>query len=258
MKELTAVTFLALASSTATADYRGEIGALYSKIDGGLLDVDTLAVGGEFHFSSVSTDTHPLAEAAFLERSNNISVAHQIMDQDFLEIESTAATLEFYIPQAMLYLAPFYVHNSLQVENRVNLINGADNEWDSSDWGVSVGLTPIEGLRISTTWTDEVDYEINFDAKYVLKLANDTAVNLEIGYAEGQEDDFTAGDDIVTAGIDYYFDRSFSVGFAVTDHAETEYEIRAQKFFTDYFNVLVAYQNADNVDGWVIGAAFRF
>ncbi|MBC6907046.1 putative porin [Saccharophagus sp. K07] len=243
MKKLSAAILLALASTTVMADYQAEGTVTYLSADN---DVDLFTLGGVYHFNTVSTDSHPLAEAAFLERSNNVSLTLGKKSMDAGDQDTAIAAVEIYIPEAMLYIAPFYRYDKYKPDGGVNS--------SENDWGVRIGLTPIEGFRVATTWSDEVDYELNFDVKYVLKLANDTALNLEFGFAEALE----GGDDLVSAAVDYYFNRTFSVGLGIEDQYDTIYELRTRKFFTDSFSAFASYYNADDADAWKIGASLRF
>jgi hypothetical protein len=248
MKKLGGAIALALASSVAAADYRAEIGAAYTDIDG---EVDILAVAGELHFSPVSTATHPLAEAAFLEKSSSVSLTYAQSDTDYVEAEAITGGLEFYIPQAMLYVAPFYVYSSYDAEEYAE---GSEN-----DWGVTAGLAPFEGFRVTTTWSDEVDYELNFAIKQVVKLAGEQAINAEFAFTKASDEDgFEESDDIIQAALDYYIDHTFSIGIELANAEDTSYGFRTQKFFTENFSALAAYYTADEADSWLIGASLRF
>jgi len=242
IKKLSAALALAFTTTAATADYRAEVGAAYFDFDG----AEAIAFAGEFHFKPVETASHPLAEAAFLERSNNVSLLHSRTEIGPVDVNTTLAEVELYIPQAMLYLAPFYTHASAKF--------GGESA-SENDWGVTVGLTPMEGFRVTTTYADDVDYELNLDVKYVLGLANDTAINMEFGYADAPVSGMS---DTVSAAADYYFDRTFSVGIAVADAEDTVYGVRTQKFFTEMFSAFASYDKADDADQWMIGASLRF
>lgn len=242
MKKLSAALALALTTTAAAADYQGEVGVAYIDFDG----AETIAFAGEFHFQPVATASHPLAEAAFLERSNNVSLLYGRSEFGPVDVNTTLAEVELYIPQAMLYIAPFYTRSSTKF---------GGNSASDSDWGVTVGITPMEGFRVTTTYADEVDYELNFDVKYVLGLANDTAVNMEFGYADAPVSGMS---DTVSAAADYYFDRTFSVGVEIEDAEDTAYGIRTQKFFTETFSGFASYSKGDDADTWMIGASLRF
>jgi hypothetical protein len=255
MKKLSMTVTLALASTVAAADYRGEVAASYTKIE----KTDQHDVSGEFHFAPVATNAHPLAEAAFLERSNNISLAYQQTENHYLDTQKLTGRLEFYVPDLRLYVAPFYTDASSETKNRwlvseLGLQLAPNIKRSNYDWGVAIGLTPMEGFRVSTVWSDKVDYELNFDVKYVLKLANDHAINLEFGFFDAP----TGGDDYVSAAVDYYLDRTFSIGLQVEDQLDSSVKIRTRKFFAENFSAFASYLNSDDYDAWEIGASLRF
>lgn len=242
MKKLSAALALAFTTTAAAADYQGEVGVAYHDFDG----AEALEFSGEYHFQPVSTASHPLAEAAFLERSNNVSLRHTRREAGPTDTNSTTAQVEFYIPQAMLYVAPIYTHQS----SKSGGFSSSDN-----DWGVTIGVTPMEGFRVTTTYFDDADYELNLEAKYVLGLANDTAVNMEFGYADAPDSGMS---DTVSAAADYYFDRTFSVGAHIVDAEDTFYGVRTRKFFTETFSALAEITKADDDTHWKIGASLRF
>jgi len=242
MKKLSAALALALTAAAASADYQAEVGVAYFDFDG----AETIAFEGKYHFQPVATRSHPLVEAAFLERSNNVSLSHGRAEFGRVDVNTTRAEVELYIPDTMLYVAPFYTRTSTKY---------AGNSSSNNDWGVTVGITPLDGFRVTTTYADDVDYEFNFDVKYVLGLANNTAINMEFAYADAPH---SSMEDTVSAAADYYFDRTFSVGVEIVDAEDTAYGIRTQKFFTDTFSGFASYSKGDDVDTWAIGASLRF
>lgn len=245
VNKLSAVLALCAASCLASAEsYRGEVLAAYTDIDG---EEEVISVGGQFHFAAVNTDSHPLAEADFLEKSSNLSLLYGFSDFEGGNTDAALAQVEIYIPSAMLYIAPFYEYASISVDGF-----GSASE---NDWGTAIGVTPIDGLRIATTWSDEEDYELNLEAKYVVKLAGETALNFDLGYQESPDSEI---DDTISGAVDYYFDRSFSVGVELEDSFDTGFGIRTEKFFTNQFHVLARYFTIDDANIWTIGAAFRF
>lgn len=245
MKKLSAVLAISLTSGLTFAEpYRAEVFGAYSDIEG---EIDVFQLGGQYHFAAVNTDSHPLAEAAFLEKSNNLGLYYTYADFGGADTDDITAEVEIYIPSAMLYVAPFYSYSSYSVDD---LGSASEN-----DWGVTAGVTPIDGLRITTTWSDEVDYELNLDAKYVVKLSGENAVNLELTYAESPDAEL---DDSIGAAADYYFDRTFSVGAEILSEEETGFGIRTEKFFTEQFHAAARYFTVDEVDTWTIAAGFRF
>ncbi|MCR6653526.1 MAG: putative porin [Cellvibrionaceae bacterium] len=251
LKKFGAALALSVLTSAAVADYRAEIDAAYADLDDG--DKGNL-VSGRFHFSKVETSSHPLAEAAFLQRSNNIFLGRSQQDSTFLDTKETLGQLELYIPQAKLYIAPFYFHARYKFPDFWD--NSNDGEWNSvNDWGAHIGITPIEGMRISTTWLDEGDYELNLAMKYVMDIGDTNAINLELNFQEASDDEF---DDTLSVGMDFYFDQTFSVGAEIENQEDTSFGIRTRKFFTEQFSASASYHKYDNYNTMIIGASLRF
>jgi hypothetical protein len=245
LKSMGAALALAIVANTAAADYRGEVTAIYADLDDG--DKASL-ISGTFHFNNVKTDSHPLAEAAFLERSNNVMLMRGKTEyRNHVDVTSSYAVAEFYIPQAMLYVAPVYFYSDYNYEiGRRTSVN---------DWGAYVGLTLAEGLRISTLWMDDADYEFNLQMKYVVDVSASNTINVELDYVKAEDSD---EDDAIGVALDFYFDRTFSVGLELGYEEDASFGIRTQKFFTEQFSVLAGFRSYDEYDVWQIGAALRF
>lgn len=228
IKKLAAAIALTLGSTAAFAEnYRAEVGVGYIDID----DVgDAYGVFGEFHFQEVSTSGHPLEEAGFLEHSSNIFASY--LDSDLGDV--TTIGLELYLSN--FYIAPSYSEPS-----------EGDGEGQ-----VALGYA-TDGWRITTTVPEE-DYEANVDFKWVTALSGENFINLEAGYADGGD----GNDDVLNAALDYYFDRTFSVGAGIVDQEETDFVIRANKFFTGKIRAGLSYVNSDDGDTMAIDASIRF
>lgn len=245
LKKCGAALALSVLTSTAMADYRVDLDAVYADLGD---DAEGKAVSGRFHFNTVETDSHPLAEAAFLERANSISLAHIQQEIFIVDFKDTHAILELYVPQAMLYIAPFYVKSRAE---------SPYGQQSANDWGATIGITPIEGIRISTTWSDESDYELNLAMKYVMNIGDTKAVNLELHFQEASDEEFEA-DDTLGLGLDFYFDRTFSIGAEIRNQEDTAFGIRTRKFFTEQFSLAAGYLTVREQDAWSIGASLRF
>jgi hypothetical protein len=85
-------------------------------------------------------------------------------------------------------------------------------------------------------------------------LANDKAINLKFGFVDAP----TGGHDYASAAIDYYLDRTFSIGLQVEDQLDSSVKIRTRKFFAENFSAFASYLNSDDYDAWEIGASLRF
>ncbi|MGD8175705.1 putative porin [Marinimicrobium sp. ARAG 43.8] len=232
MKSLAVATVLAASSGLAVAaPYQAEVGASYTDVEHG---DGAFGMYGEFHFNPVQTRNHPLAEAAFLERSTNVYAA-AADDFDALTVGG-----ELYIPDTMFYVGA-----------RISRWDYGND--DDTTVYATLGLTPIDGLLVTTEFSDD-GYDANIAAKYVTSLGGGNFINLEGQYYDGDYDDY------VSVGADFYFDRTWSVGAAATDNfGDDQFTLRTEKFFTEYVSGRLAYTDSDFAgDTFTIGAAVRF
>jgi hypothetical protein len=221
-----------LSTQAFSASFQAEVGVAYADLDN-----DTTAIGirGIGYFEAVNTDKHPLAEAAFLEDASNVELMHVMGTNDEfdfdIDIDITALSLNYYIPNTDLFASAILMRTSVDA----GPIDDSEN-----DWGISAGYSPIDNLLIKTTYFDDIDYEINLDAKYVHKLVNDTAVNVEASYAKADIDD--------SFGIsaDYYFNNKMSLGARVVSVADTDFGIQGKVFLADNFFIGASYLNGDS------------
>ncbi len=229
-KSLALATAFAFSSGFAVADYQSEVGANYTDVEDG---DGAFGVYGQMHFSPVQTRNHPLAEAAFLERSTNVYAA---AGDDF---DSLTVGGELYVPDTMFYIGA-----------RVNRVDtGADDETTAY---ATLGLTPIDGLLVTTEFSED-GYDANLSAKYVTSLGGGNFVNLQGTY---QDSDF---DDMLSLFADFYFDRTFSVGAGYTDfYGNDQFTLRTEKFFTEEVSGNLAFTDTDFGNAFTIGAAIRF
>lgn len=239
-------------------------------------------ISGTYYFDGVSTRNHPLAEAAFLERSSNISLTHSRDrtrfrddlvvdlpngDVDFLgearfssTLAVTTVDVEFYIPNSI-----FYVGGGISEGKSRTRYSTIDAPYETgsytynpgSFWSARVGVTPVQGLLV---WSEffkdqELSDEWNINAKYVMDWSGN-ALNLEGSY------DYFYGYDSLSLAADFYFDRTFSVGVTYDYHEgdlwDDAYGLRARKFFTDKVAVEASYAKADNGDFYNVGVSLRF
>lgn len=246
LKTLSAAIAFALCSTAAMANtYQGEIGAHFGTIDAGEDDADVLGLSGEYFFDAVDTSNKPLAEAAFLQEAGGIHLSHSQIDADVAERTTTTLTVDHYFGDSIFYAGASYLNTDLT----------QDGEPDQSDdtWGVTAGITPVAGWLVTTTYWDNIDYELNLLSKYVTQLQGETALNFEVGYADGGD-----LDDTVSAGVDYYFNRKASLGVYTKSADETLTGIRGRYFFNEQFSAELNYSTIDSVDTTLIGARFRF
>lgn len=235
LKHLIATGLLCGSSVALAQSYQFEVGGGLTHVDPDAGNSDTQVYGhGRYHFTRVQTAQRPLAEAAFLARSSNAYV------RGYDDLDVIQAGAEFYIPDSIFYVAAEVT--------RVDYPGQARN----NDWGVKLGLTPIEGLLVWTGYYDEPGYDLNLHAKYVIDLGRNNAVNLEAGFVDYDEDNhaYLMGD--------FYFDRTFSAGVGYLDDGDDGYLIRTRKFFTEAISAEASYTKSDYADQLSLGASFRF
>ena len=247
IKTIGAAATLAFASSAAVAgSYQSEAGGYFEHTDFDDISANGREFGlaGEYHFSPVNIGDHPLAEAAFLNHSSHIYAGVNRFTQSSADLDTANLGIEFYVPDAMLYVAGEVIYQT----------NGDSD----TDFLVAVGLTLLEGLLARATYQDEAD-QWGLDAKYVFSVGQSSAINLEGGYLN--DDNF----DAFRLSGDFYIDSHLSIGAGVVhfdnDNASNNqvFEVRGRSFFTDEFSVELAFAYDDDAfRRATLSAAYRF
>lgn len=247
-KTFLSIAVLLTSSLTMANSYNAEVGVKY--VDNGVTfpgvtipfdDVSSVQLTGLYNFSAVDTTNKPLAEAAFLGKHSYIDASHSEIDPDYgSSIDFQTIGGGFYIPGSIFFIGAEYQKFE-----------------DENDTVVTLGITPLDGLLVTTSHNEEADdYEFNVAAKYVRQLAGDTAINFEAGYQDVED-----GDAIITLAADYYFTNFFSVGAGVIDFEDGSlYNIRTRYFFNDNVSLVGEFNSDSETDAesFSIGAAFRF
>jgi hypothetical protein len=258
MKKLTilsaiiGVSYLSSVAHAADSSYQAEVFATYGQgsVDGtDELDTSEYSLSGAYYFSGVNTKNHPLAEAAFLEKSSNIYAGWTRSDYDNEDgsVDVSAIGIDFYVPDTMLFVGAGVA--------QVDVDDGFGDDKDSA-WFAKLGITPVDGLLVWSQFYEDVDISDhwNINTKYVVPLAGENAINLEAGY-----EDWDDGDSETRVAADYYFSRNFSLGAGYTFADTTDtYELRARHFFSDSFSINAGYTSNDDEDSWLVGASLRF
>jgi hypothetical protein len=234
-----------IASTMAFAEsYQAEVNLAAQRIDNDGLDSDQkdYSLGGIYYFNAVSTDNLPLGEAAYLGKNSNVfaGVSHWPKQHGNPDFQLYTAGAEFFIPENFLY-----------VKAGASRYDGAGES--ENDWFTSVGITPLDGLLITTDYFHDEGYDANIHAKYVTAIGNQF-INLEAGITDGDDDTE------YEIGGDFYFDTTFSVGaeYSDTDDFGEAYTLRTTKFFTESLSGTLAYTDADEENSTLLGVAFRF
>jgi hypothetical protein len=266
-----AATGFLTASLAFSATYQGEISAAYGDIDTSDSEEGYMVgVEGKYYFAPVDTTNHPLAEAAFIEKANNVYVNlgnYEYKDSgERTDIYMRSVGIDFYIPNSMIYLGAGVVEGKAKSTWSMDGYSESySTKWDSS-WFVKAGIAPITGLLVWSEFTEDVDVsdEWNINGKYVLPLAGEQALNIEASY---EQSDVDFEHDTITGAVDYYLDRNLSLGAgfvntsfdnSIGDDAVNDYFIRARNFFTDNISAEISYTDGDYEDSLMFGGTIRF
>lgn len=250
------------------ATYQSEISATYADIDISDSSAEGYFVGleGTYYFAPVDTANHPLAEAAFIQKSNNVYLnlgnTEYKSDAGRSDIYHRSLGVDFYVPNTMVYLGA-----GINEGKSKTAFSGENysysTKWDSA-WFVRAGIAPVTGLLVWSEFTEDVDVsdEWNINGKYVIPLSGEHALNIEASYENSYD-----VVDAITVAADYYLDRNLSLGAGFTNlsydgdgdnNSETEYLIRARQFFTDNASLELSYADSDYGSKLMLEGALRF
>jgi len=232
-----------LASGVSIADsYQSEVGAIAVRtdIDGVSSKENAYGISGAYYFDAVKTSNLPLAEAAFLGKNSNAHAQAVRSSWDGEHNNFYELGAEFYIPENFLYVD-------------AGVLRDTGKGYTDNDWYTAVGITPIDGLLVSTKYYHDDGYDANIKAKYVTALGAGEFINVEAEFVDGDDSTYKA------IGGDYYFDNSFSVGGKLENvYSDNAYTVRTRKFFTEQFSGELSYTDAPNGNIIMAGASVRF
>lgn len=169
-----------VASAAGAQSYQAELDGAFERLSSDIrpFDMDTKDVSGRWYFESVDTANHPLAEAAFLQRSSSVSLTYQDMDvivgtATFDDEENLiphqikgswkllSGEVNYYVPNTILYLEADYRYGKSAFRSGPSF----------TDWGAALGIAPMAGLLILTRYSDDIDYRFNVETQYVTQLS---------------------------------------------------------------------------------------
>lgn len=232
-----------ITSGFAIADaYQSEVGLLASRWDVNGANSNNYEVNGKYYFNLVKTDNLPLAEAAYLGKSSNVFAAlGRNYGHGYLANSKIySGGVEVYIPENFLYVKVNAAHYSYDNDSDNNVVT-------------TIGLTPLDGLRVATSWNSDEGYHANIAAKYVTAIGSGQFINLEASVADT---DFGTNKSI---GGDFYIDNTFSVGAEISDdNLGTDYTVRTRKFFNEQFSGELSYTDANVGNEVALGVNYRF
>lgn len=242
---------LALTSGAFAGDYDFEVRGGIANLDPDYGDsIEQYGAGGTVYFNTVNTDKVPLAEAAFLNRTSNIYGDISYAENTGNDVTRTNLGVEVFVPNTILYGAFNY-----------NMIDASGEDQDA--WSAKLGITPIEGLLLTTSTVEDVDYDPNIQAKYVMGLGGDQTLNLHGAL------NFSDSTTFYSAGMDYYFTTHTSLGFDYSDTTDSDtidsvldvfesYTVRGKHFFDESVYLAAQYTHTEfaNEVGLDVGVRF--
>jgi len=199
-------------------------------------------LGGNYYFKAVETNNLPLGEAAYLGKNSNVFAGFGVSPKQNGSPNQKiyAVGAEFYIPESFLYVSAGATRYSA-------------NHDSEHDWFTTVGVTPIDGLLVTTSYSHDAGYDANIHAKYVTAIGSGQFINVEASLADTDFGTYKS------VGGDFYIDNTFSVGANIgDDDTGTEYTLRTTKFFTEKFSAGLSLTDTDAGNEFLVGANFRF
>lgn len=245
LKLLVAAIGIAASGFVLADSYQAEVNATAIRFDtdGISSKYESYGLGGSYYFNAVKTDNLPLAEAAYLGKNSNVFAGYSYTEGTAYtpKTNSYGAGVEVYIPENFLYIKAGVARNSYEGDK-------------DSDWFTTVGITPIDGLLITTSYQHDAGYDANIQAKYVTDIGNGQFINVEASLA-----DTDYAGTYKSIGGDFFIDRTFSVGAVIGDDDRgSSYTVRTRKFFSEQFSGELSYSDNDFGNAVSLGASVRF
>ncbi|MBX2857383.1 MAG: putative porin [Cellvibrionaceae bacterium] len=229
----------AVAFPVSAENYKTEITGEFENVDANTSQ-QRLTAGVRYHFLEVLAARRPYAEAAFLQRSSNVWATHTELDADNFDARVLNVGADFFVPESVFFVA-----------GGVTRFESDDD--DDTTWRVTGGVLPVDGLLVTTTYVENIDYDLNLDLKYVTRMFTGRYLNLTANYSNGDEDDNYG------FGVDYYLDRATSFGVSAQSEGDnSSFGVRARHFFTPLAFGAASFSSGDEVDTIKIEGGFRF
>lgn len=231
--------------SVDAADYQVQVGGDYERINpdsNNQPDVHTWSAFGTYYLAPVPTRSHPLAEAAFLERVSSITARYGQIDNGPGDTEILSFAGNFYLKRVLL-------------GGQMTRISNGGNE---TYWSATIGHAPVDGALITVAYSDFDEGVWSISGKLVRPIDVGRALGLQAGVS------FFEHMNEQSMNFDYYPDRSLTLGGGITisewdrGGSDTKYTAVARKFFTPAISVGVHYTVGDSYDAFGINGSIRF
>ena len=249
---LFALTGLLLVSAPAPAeDYRAEAGAWVARVDNEGVDGESFGLQGSYYLRPVVIDDVPLAEAGFLGRADKLQVDGLRYGMNGSEhFDAWSLTSEAYVTAGI----PLFLTATVSIGEtfEYDADSGERVDGHHTSWQAGIGVTPLDGLRISTRFSQHVDYQPNVDLKLVRRLGGTHWIGVG---AELVDPDL--GGTYWAVSADYFPDESLRLGAAYNDGYEILW-LTAEKFFWTRASLAVEWSRDDFTTALRLRGAWRF
>ena len=260
MKKLALCILLATTSSVVTAEtYNIEADISFTTKDYYDQDIDSSLLDATYYFNSIDDTKGPLAEAAFLNKSSELSLKYGYASQAYRKNDTTWGIAGRYISDTGLLVAIDYTNRG------ITNITGDEYILDSGYLEVGTYITDESTLTLSysTNQNDEIDVDgiisntTSIRYNHLFLMENDTSIklNARYGYTTYRDDKYSDDDfSIVDLSGDYYFNRQLSVGLDFVkfktsqDEDAIRYGIKSSYFINDKVSFSGAWSITDIED----------
>jgi hypothetical protein len=281
MKPLAVGCLLATFSCTALGNsYQYELNTSFTDIHVDLKSPesasgDRVNIAGTYYFAPVQTKNHPLAEAAFLERVDNISLhyTNSNFKETFYNIDQTEHVnyndkTDIYTVMARLWWLDQTIYTSVGLTDyhrsaryKLHRTDGsiqADIYHDHPHpyWQASLGYSPVAGLLVYTNFYEEDDIEdsANINVKYLHDFG-ETSLVTQVHY------EHLYGSDIINIDMDYFLTRAFSIGGIYQheeDYGDYDWAIKSRYFITPSISIDAQFTHFPDGHDLTAGVTARF
>lgn len=250
---------LFIASDAVAANYQYVLGTSYSYLDFDnplSSDGQALSASATYHLEPVQTRNHPLAEAAFIERSSQISASYSRLDLDglFGGAGGNSGTLS-----SNIYIDRFFLGGELSRNESVSTGPTGVRTTRTTDYHVQAGYSPLRGTLFTLGYGERDENDLwSLSGRSVKPIGGEQAV------AIASSAEFTDDSERYSVELGYYFTRYSSLNTGITHFApentssQTRYTIGASYFVTPKVGLGASYGYQENLDTWQVDARVRF
>lgn len=269
MKKIGLYILLATSSSLTTAEtYNFEADITYTSKDYFGTDIDASLLDVTYYFTPIDNSKEPLAEAAFLNKSSEISAQYGQISQEYLVNNVSLGLAGRYVTDAGVIIGLGYANKSFNERETAAITgNGTEKFVDSGYIEIGTYLTDTSAFTVSYSGnlnrtTDENGQDnifsntVSLRYNHLFLMSGDTSIklNTRFGYTMYSDDEYSDDDTgILDVNGDYYFNREFSVGLGLTTYqtsysdAVFRYTVASNYFLTDNVSIYGSY-SLTNVD----------